>query len=478
MQPDEDLDQAAARELGEETGLNAGADAWHLEQLASYGTPDRDPRMRVVTVAYLAVCAELPALRHGGDAAAAILAPVDDVERGVVRLAFDHERIVMDAAARLRSKLEYTALAAKFCPPTFTVGQLRRVYEVVWGVRIDPGNFHHDFEASRAFERIGGVAGAPRSRRGRPGTRWSVRRSTAADPFTSAVERPLARRKRPPRVGDGMGGAGASGPPLEEYGSLLRVAGESCDHSESFRLPRREYVSLAREAVESYDYPPVVYDFQTASEIRHPDMTGVEERIGALLRSPDPGRIRDGLSNVLHWGYARQPRRREAKVRDFRDKVPADDRRLGQFAEFVKSMGERSLPALAGPALLDLKRLMLRQFGQMSFVTKILMFLDPRFPVLDMKVARAFANGGFAPLADLRFDKGGIRITRNNVRTYECWARWCREIADLANEEPASAGRVLRAVDVERALFALADKPRLAARRLLDGPEGWTFDCT
>ena len=95
-----------------------------------------------------------------------------------------------------------------------------------------------------------------------------------------------------------------------------------------------------------------------------------------------------------------------------------------------------------------------------------------------MKVARAFANGSFAPLADLRFDRGGIRLTENNVRAYECWAHWCREIAGLANDEPPAPHRGLRAVDVERAFFTLADKPHLAARRLLAGPEGWTFDCT
>lgn len=108
------------------------------------------------------------------------------------------------------------------------------------------------------------------------------------------------------------------------------------------------------------------------------------------------------------------------------------------------------------------------------------MFLDPRFPVLDLKVARAFANGRFAPLSDLRFDKGGIRITLSNIRAYECWARWCREIAGVVNEEPSSPRRGLRAVDVERALFTLADRPdhRDRARKLLAGPEGWTFDCT
>ena len=84
---DEDLDQAAARELAEETGLRAGPS--HLEQLGSYGAPNRDLRMRVVTVAYWAICADLPVLRGGGDAAAAALTPVEEIEHGRVRLAFD-----------------------------------------------------------------------------------------------------------------------------------------------------------------------------------------------------------------------------------------------------------------------------------------------------------------------------------------------------------------------------------------------------
>ena len=299
------------------------------------------------------------------------------------------------------------------------------------------------------------------------------------DPFASPVERPPARRKRPPRADDGeeRGGAGASRRPRGDYGPRLREGVAGREHSDLPRLSRRQYVSLLRDAVASYDYPRVVCDFQTGGEIRHPDMAAVEGHIGALLRSPDPGRVRDGLSNVLYWGYARQPGRRDARVRDFRDDTPADDPRLARFADLVQSLGEPPLSTVAGPALLGVKRLTLRQFGQMSFVTKILMFLDPRFPVLDMKVARAFANGGFAPLADLRFDRGGIRLTGNNVRVYERWTRWCREIAGLANDEPTDSRRGLRAVDVERTLFTLADQPHLAARKLLAGPEGWTFDC-
>ena len=195
---DEDLDAAAARELAEETGQRSAS--WHLEQLGTYGTPGRDPRMRVVSVAYWAICAEVPELRGGGDATAAALTPVEEIERGRVRLAFDHEKIVRDAVERTRSKLEYTALAAKFCPPEFTIGQLRRVYEAVWNTRLDPGNFQRNVQESGAFEKRIEAASAPRARRGRPASLWSVSESSVIDEQPSGpLERPPAKRRRAAR---------------------------------------------------------------------------------------------------------------------------------------------------------------------------------------------------------------------------------------------------------------------------------------
>lgn len=154
---DEDLGRAAARELAEETGLRAQSGA-HLEQLATYGDPDRDPRMRVVSVAHLVLAPDLPAPRAGGDARSARWTPVGELLKDGARdpaegspLAFDHARILADGVERARSKIEYSSLATAFCPPEFTVGELRRVYEAVWGVALDPRNFHRKVTGTPGF---------------------------------------------------------------------------------------------------------------------------------------------------------------------------------------------------------------------------------------------------------------------------------------------------------------------------------------
>jgi 8-oxo-dGTP diphosphatase len=143
----EGLVDAARRELGEETGL--AELPVHLEQLASYGAPKRDPRGRVVSVAYLALAAELPEPRAASDAAAAHWRPVEDALAR--RLAFDHDQILRDGLERARAKLEYSPLATAFCPREFTVAELRHVYEVVWGVTLDPRNFHRKVTGSPGF---------------------------------------------------------------------------------------------------------------------------------------------------------------------------------------------------------------------------------------------------------------------------------------------------------------------------------------
>jgi 8-oxo-dGTP diphosphatase len=159
---EEDLPDAAWRELAEETGLGDAVGRAHLEQLATYGAPDRDPRGRVVTVAYLALLPDLPTPVAGSDASAAAWVGVSRRRR----LAFDHGRILADGVERARAKLEYTPLATAFCPPEFTVAQLRAVYEAVWGTPIDPRNFHRKVTSTAGF--VAPTGGSTTGDRGRP----------------------------------------------------------------------------------------------------------------------------------------------------------------------------------------------------------------------------------------------------------------------------------------------------------------------
>ena len=131
---DESLDQAALRELKEETGVSDV----YLEQLYSFGDPGRDPRGRVVTVAYFAlIAADHANLAAGSDAAEAAWWPVDKR----LELAFDHRRILEYSLERLRNKLEYTTVGFQLLPKRFSLTELQEVYEAILDKQLDKRNF-------------------------------------------------------------------------------------------------------------------------------------------------------------------------------------------------------------------------------------------------------------------------------------------------------------------------------------------------
>ncbi|CAL9616915.1 hypothetical protein SUDANB145_05746 [Streptomyces sp. enrichment culture] len=158
--PDESAETAARRELAEETGLT-DVTGLHLEQLRTYSEPGRDPRMRVVSVAFACLLPDPPDPHGGGDAAEARWVPYDAARH----LAFDHDRILADARERVGAKLEYTCLATAFCPAEFTLGELQRVYETVWGTALDRPNFRRKVLATPGF--VEPVPGAARLTGGR-----------------------------------------------------------------------------------------------------------------------------------------------------------------------------------------------------------------------------------------------------------------------------------------------------------------------
>jgi 8-oxo-dGTP diphosphatase len=130
----EGLEEAALRELYEETGVRNV----FLEQLYSFGDPRRDPRGRVITVAYYALIAsDALSLAAGADAAEARWFRAN----GLPHLAFDHEGILNYAVERLRNKLEYTTVGFQLLPQKFTLSELQKIYEAILGKKLDKRNF-------------------------------------------------------------------------------------------------------------------------------------------------------------------------------------------------------------------------------------------------------------------------------------------------------------------------------------------------
>ena len=164
VQPDEDLDTAAVRRLEKETGVRR--DTAHVEQLGAFGDPRRDPRMRVVSVPYLVFAPNLPAPTPGTGTRSVAWTAVDAVD--AARLAFDHAAVLAAGVERARAKLEYSPVAAAFCAEVFTVAELRSVYQAVWGVPLDPRNFHRKTTGTQGFLVPVGRDSAPGAGGGRP----------------------------------------------------------------------------------------------------------------------------------------------------------------------------------------------------------------------------------------------------------------------------------------------------------------------
>ncbi|GAA1353291.1 NUDIX hydrolase [Falsarthrobacter nasiphocae] len=159
----ESAGEAAERIAREKTGLGTSV---AVEQLKTYTAPDRDPRMRVVSVAHVGIAAtmnaRLPKVVADGQTQWTRCADLKGAE-----MAFDHAEILEDAIERIASRMEFTLVAARFLPEAFTLSQIRMVYAAVWGVDLDPGNFQRKILASGTLEETGerylasGGRGAP-----------------------------------------------------------------------------------------------------------------------------------------------------------------------------------------------------------------------------------------------------------------------------------------------------------------------------
>lgn len=196
---------------------------------------------------------------------------------------------------------------------------------------------------------------------------------------------------------------------------------------------------LLRAAIDEYSYPCVAYAFDKPRELSFNTMRELEAFVKNKLLSPDIERVKDGLSTILYWGHYRAGYRKY-RVAEFCRTVTA------QQLEEAREM----LPRLHGAGLRQLKDLKLPEFSNVSFLSKLRMFLDPeRYCVLDRKLA------GVEPLASrLKVHSTFIPVTRQNEAQYEWWAGYCRRMARAMGSPP------LRAADVERGFFQLIESGR------------------
>ena len=167
----ESLEEAAARELEEETDVTGV----YVEQLYTFGQPDRDPRTRVITVAYYALV-PVSAIDHqaGSDAKSTAWHPMNQLPE----LAFDHAKILDYAHTRLRYKLEYTSVGFELLPDTFTLSELQRAYEIILGESLDKRNFRRKILGSGILENTGQKR---RTREGRPARLYRYRDDAVAE---------------------------------------------------------------------------------------------------------------------------------------------------------------------------------------------------------------------------------------------------------------------------------------------------------
>jgi hypothetical protein len=200
-----------------------------------------------------------------------------------------------------------------------------------------------------------------------------------------------------------------------------------------------------------YSYPKVFFDFKTNREVEALDTVRLEKYFRDALTSGQIDNVKDGLSNVVYWGNAQQGVL-DARVQNFRSNVSAVH--LNAFIELAAGgdWGVTEIEAIRMPV-----------FSRMSFITKILAFLEPeRFVVLDLQLAQLATVPGPHVLTDLVADSTSIRITQNNLAVYE---RWCVKCASMAAGFPTNWG--IRAVDIERGLFGLVQNGHAVAAAAL-----------
>ncbi len=197
-------------------------------------------------------------------------------------------------------------------------------------------------------------------------------------------------------------------------------------------------------AIARYSFPAVYFDFAANVQVQAPHMRVVEGAIRGMLVSQIAEDVRDGLANVIYWGYA-QIGYRDVRVDRFRRSVTLNH--LTQFQALVVARGV--------PSLSQIKALKIPEYSGISFISKVLAFLDPaQYCVLDQQLARLGMGPGGSALHGLSLGTR-IEVTAHNEVVYDAWRAECRRIS------AQHFGGRQRVVDVERGFFQLVQTNQL-----------------
>lgn len=208
-------------------------------------------------------------------------------------------------------------------------------------------------------------------------------------------------------------------------------------------------VIALRNAITGYAFPCDYYDFVNNISNPQPNMIAVENLIRADLTSGNVTSVKNGLSNVLYWGYA-QVGYRCVRVTTFREKV-TNEKLMSAGILFQNVVGD---------GLVQIKAIGLPEFSGMSFVSKIRMFLDPEnYVTLDMQILKMNQIRVPTVLNKISFaeTESSIRISGPNVRVYNSWCKKCISISNTY------FGGQYRAVDIENGFFALIQGKNIQA---------------
>jgi hypothetical protein len=204
--------------------------------------------------------------------------------------------------------------------------------------------------------------------------------------------------------------------------------------------------SILDAAIAGYAYPAVYFDFAAEAQIVSATMVVCESEIRSQLLSNNPYNVMNGLSNVIYWGNATAGYR-DHRVAEFREAIT-----LNQLSKFQNLVAGGIVPTLR-----QIKDLQMRGFSGMSFVSKVLMFLDPmQYCVLDKQITKLRTPNGHGSVNLLKYGTQ-IDITVSNEDVYNDWRAECMRISDIYFDNR------YRAVDIERGFFNLIQNAKLSA---------------